>query len=322
MLMNFQAMMIKHLYNEDSRIDIGTLSCEKTRLGRTQVNEDVKLAYDANKDFILSFTDAYIVEALMHYFGMSDLNSTPCINCPPAEWPNNTARTTWIDKHIGSLVEKYVLAGGMEALQPKSSQNLIVDGIVVSIELSNGTMLDVVLNYGHKVLELGLLYKALLDLCKLPDRDRGLRLLKLTMMYLKASNNLSKYAYEIMRLLVHQFCILSEKEAHEEFYGLFVNTHGKLDSHIPVDLQMVYIVKSVKKSIKHMYSNQTEKNISRRSGSLSGINEISQNFDKCTNVLVRADKHSVVSSLDDELTIIKDLQTVKPFDHNDGRHHP
>ncbi|XP_070551705.1 uncharacterized protein [Ptychodera flava] len=127
----------------------------------------------------------------MHYFGMSDLNSTPCINCPPAEWPNNKAKTTWIDKHIGSLVEKYVLAGGMEALQPKSSQNLIVDGIVVGIELSNGTTLDVVvnatkpaappddyiLNYGHKVLELGLLYKALLDLCKLPDRDRGLRLL-------------------------------------------------------------------------------------------------------------------------------------------------
>ena len=63
------------------------------------------------------------------------------------------------------------------------------------------------------------------------------------MLYLKSNRNLSKYANEIMRLLDHQICILSEKEAHEKFYGMFVNTSGKYDSHISTDRCMEYLVK-------------------------------------------------------------------------------
>lgn len=53
-------------------------------------------------------------------------------------------------------------------------------------------------------------------------------------------NYAHKYVYEIMRLLVHQTCILSEKAANEEFYGLFVNTTGRFNGHIPADRRMEY----------------------------------------------------------------------------------
>ena len=113
---------------------------------------------------------------------------------------------------------------------------------------------DNVRNYACFLLELGLLFKSLLDLTKFPDRTRGLRLLKLAMVYFKSNSNLSKYALEILRLLVHQLCLLSEKGAHEEFYALFVNTTGHYDGHIPADQRMEYLVIEVKEHIKHMAS--------------------------------------------------------------------
>ena len=121
---------------------------------------------------------------------------------------------------------------------------------------------DGVQNYAHRVLELGLLYKDLLDMCKLPSRARALPLLKLIMLLFKVNSNLSKYALEVMRLLVHQLCSLSEQAAHEEFYGLFVNTEGSPAGHVACDDRMEWQVKLVKDHIKHMASNKSEKNIS------------------------------------------------------------
>lgn len=209
-----------------------------------------------------------------------------------------------------------------------------VDGFVMTVPLANGATKTITLkkvkkvvkedgvkNYGHLVLELGLLFKSLLDLCKTPSRERGLRLLKLAMVHFKANNWLSKYAYEIMRFLVHQKSILSEKEAHEEFCGLFVNTKGGLDRHIPCDLRMEFLVKQIKKNIKHMFSNKTDKNISVRTSALPALNDIAENFDKCTNVLVRAKKHSDADSKKDETDIINDLRQLSPFQFQAGRIH-
>lgn len=91
-----------------------------------------------------------------------------------------------------------------------------MDGTVIQIKLPDGKELtikipkkqqpkpDGIYNYGCQLLEVGLLFKDLLDLTHMPERKRGLRLLKVAMLYFKSHNNLSKYAYEIMRFLVYQ----------------------------------------------------------------------------------------------------------------------
>ena len=209
-----------------------------------------------------------------------------------------------------------------------------MDGETFCIQLTNGKKItlmkpavhhtepnDYVHNYARRVLETGLLFKDQLDLTRMPDRERGIRLLKLTMLYLKSHRNLSKYAYEIMRLLVHQICILSEKEAHEEFYGMFVNTSCKYDSHIPTDRCMEYLVKEIKRHIKHMYSKKTEENITNRTRAISGIREISENYDRQSSVIVRSKKHSDKSSLEDEMVLLEDLRWVRPFHFTPGRRH-
>lgn len=180
---------------------------------------------------------------------------------------------------------------------------------------------DQISNYGNQILQLGLLFKDLIDMIHMPERVRGIRLLKLAMMYFKIYNNLSKYALEILRLLVHQLCTLSEKGSNEEFYAMFVNTGGKFETHIPADRRMEYLVKEVKQHVKHMYSNKTEENISNRTRAISGIREISVNFDQQSGVIIRSKKHSDKSSKEDELAILSDLRDIRPFHCQPGRKH-
>ena len=65
----------------------------------------------------------------------------------------------------------------------------------------------------------------------------------------KSNSNNSKYALEIHRFLIQQTCTLSEKEAAGIVQGMFVNTSGKKDGHIPADLQMEYVVKTIKNTL-------------------------------------------------------------------------
>ncbi|KAH3874587.1 hypothetical protein DPMN_037834 [Dreissena polymorpha] len=141
------------------------------------------------------------------------------------------------------------------------------------------------------------------------------------MLHFKANNECSKYAYEIARLLVHQFCILSEKEACEEFFGMFVNTTGKENAHIPCDLKMEHIVKDIKSNIKHMFSNKTDQNITNRSSALPVIKAVSEAFDDVTGVIIRSKRHTRTSSLHDEAEMIKDIHQIQPFVYKAGRKH-
>ncbi len=105
---------------------------------------------------------------------------------------------------------------------------------------------DGVFNYSISLLESGLLFTSLLDLVHYPQRDRGLRLFKFALMFFRSHSTHSKYAYEIVRFLMHQMCTLSLKSAHEEFYGLFANCQGTHGRNIPCDLLMEHYVKKIK----------------------------------------------------------------------------
>ncbi|XP_070532786.1 uncharacterized protein [Ptychodera flava] len=335
MQMNYLQVFYKVLYKENSVQEIGTMRSEQQRILRRTVTAEVQRDYDADAEFAISFIDAYITEALMEYFGLETTNSTPTRNRPPPDLVNADDCRMWMNSTFLDLIDQFVWPK-KEINLSVQAETVIDDGSVVTMKLADGTSCvillqpkqmhreptDYVKNYGHTVLELGLLFKSMCDMCKLPDRDRGIRILKMAMVIFKSSNNLSKYALEIIRLLVHQLCILSEREALEEFYGLFVNTKGKIDSFIPADRQMEYIIKLVKSNIKHMYSNKTESNIKKVTSAIAGISDIAENFDKSSRILVRGKKHSAISAQEDEMAIIEDLRKIRPFQCLAGRYHP
>jgi len=180
---------------------------------------------------------------------------------------------------------------------------------------------DKIQAYSQLVLELGMLFKNFTEAIKVPNRQRMLRTLKLMLVVLKADNNKSKYADEILRFLVQQISTLSEHDANKQFYSMFVNTQGHIDSHIPADIQMEFIVRTYKKYIRHMVSNKTESNITRKTGALGGIYNIAAHYDNITPVVNRTKKHSQPSDTTDEVTMINDLREIKPFTVKNDRCH-
>jgi hypothetical protein len=156
---------------------------------------------------------------------------------------------------------------------------------------------------------------------KQPNRTHFLTVLKVAMLYLKAGNSRSKYANELLRLLTHQLCTLSEHEAQLEFEGLFVNTKGKDTTYIPTDLQMEYIVKDIKKHIKHMHSGQTVNNIEVHSKALSGLQNIVANFDDKANTTCARTAHKHVCDTADVHYVVNDLMNMKCFQVKPGRAH-
>ena len=85
------------------------------------------------------------------------------------------------------------------------------------------------------------------------------------MVQLKARSTKAKYPLEILRMLVQQYSLLDLDEAHQVLYNCFVNTKGKFDKHVPADLQMKWIIKELKRQIKHMWLNKSIENIQNKS---------------------------------------------------------
>ena len=120
---------------------------------------------------------------------------------------------------------------------------------------------------------------------------------------------------------MHQICILPEKAANEEFYGMSVNTNGHFDGHIPADRRVEYLVKKVKEHIKHMFSNETETNVKKRSSAIAWIADVCDRYDPVSNVIVRTHKHSEKSAHGDELILLESLRNIRPFQKTPGRQH-
>jgi len=179
---------------------------------------------------------------------------------------------------------------------------------------------DKVQAYAQLLLELGLLFKNFTESIKVPNRSRMLRTLKLMMIILKA-DNMSKFADEILRFLVQQICTLSEHDAKLTFYSMFINTHGRIDSHIAVDMQMEFIVRTYKKHIKHMLSNKTESNIERKTAALGSLFNITSHYDDVTSVVARTKNNSKPSETGDEISMLEDLRQLLPFKQIDNRTH-
>ena len=95
MLMNLMEVIVKELYNAASVASPGTLCQLKELVSRHSFNADVKKAYDADKQFVLSVTTVYGVAAVLHHFGMASEHDFPQQNCPP-ENATDDAKKEWL----------------------------------------------------------------------------------------------------------------------------------------------------------------------------------------------------------------------------------
>jgi len=199
--------------------------------------------------------------------------------------------------------------------------NMRIEVLHVTQEKTPSIESDRVGIYARNILNLGLFSMVLHDMVQKPKREDALSILRVAMLYFKAANSRSKYANEVLRLLVHQMSLLSKEEAELEFKGLFVNTKGRYDTNIATDLQMEYIVKEVKKHIKHMHSGQTEHNIQVHSRAISGLSAIGDHFDDASGVIIRSTRHKQLSDDNDVLCLVDDLSDMQLYVNHPGRCH-
>ncbi len=175
----------------------------------------------------------------------------------------------------------------------------LANGNVTQIPVSKTRKLvrvdDRVHKYGTLVLELGMVFEYLLLICHTPDRARLLAVVKMMVKIMKANNTNAKYPLDLLRLLVQQYSLLSQQEAHLSLQSCFVNLKGKENSHRPADHVMEGIIKEQKAMLKHMGSNRSAETIEKRSAAIPGIKKIAENYNNVTEVLkVRESKWSIV----------------------------
>jgi hypothetical protein len=105
--MKVLSYLYKVLFNKDSMDQIGSMANAKERLSRTNVHENVKQHYDADKDFAISFTNAFIIEALLTYMGLeSDVSS-------PSDFPadgSDQEKKQWAKRTLTSFIDTCILA--------------------------------------------------------------------------------------------------------------------------------------------------------------------------------------------------------------------
>ena len=106
--MKVEDFLYKTLITDRSSGQIGTIFNCKVKLGRSNVLPNSFHTFDDNRDFAISFVDAYIVEGLMHFLDMTEVDSTLQaytfnLNDTEAE------KQKWLEHVIGPFIDNYIL---------------------------------------------------------------------------------------------------------------------------------------------------------------------------------------------------------------------
>ena len=206
----------------------------------------------------------------------------------------------------------------VQLVQNGSPMTILIP-VVKASDKTKAACSDGIGSYARLIIEFGMIYRCLNLNVQIPNWETMLPLLKIIMCFQNGKSNNSKYALEILKFMCEQTSLMSEKTAYESFYGMFVNKKGKGDTSFPADLQMEYLVRSVKGHLKAVQSNKSEKTITTRTSAFAGMTRISEKFNAVSRVIIRSQKHKTLNSRADERILIDGLRKVRPFIHTAGR---
>jgi len=285
---------------------------------------------------INSYTRGLMVELACHHFGAAEPGSQLTKNAPPAWVGTDEERAQWAKEQLETMVDKYVLPAWSGAMdRDDASENVGNDTHkeYIILNLSNGTRVrvpvatkqehvrtkeaDAKKNYFHSILESGAVYMLLQKFTKEPVREELLALFKLIGLILRGHSTQLKYPLEILYLFFQQYSTMNERDACVAFSSCFVNLNG--NGHVAADQLNEWVVKIVKKLLKHMYSNKTNDNIYNQSAALAGVNEIVANLDGELATVARYKQHKYKLDVEQEMKLIGDFHEADPFTFIEGR---
>lgn len=83
------------------------MKCELNRM--QSFHPDVNPAQDADRDFIISFVDAHIIEMVLNFFNMDSIHSKPGKHLPP-DFDGFQCQRRWVYLTFGTMTS-YFLVG-------------------------------------------------------------------------------------------------------------------------------------------------------------------------------------------------------------------
>ena len=134
-----------------------------------------------------------------------------------------------------------------------------------------------------------------------------------------ATPGFNEFAIEMLINILQCEVLLSKAEAHQCKWAATVNWKGGAGKNIEIDLFQENQNAEMKKLVRSMGANKTEKAITRASQAAAGIAKIVEAFEEQVKMPFRSSAHTHKSSGDDEKVISRDLRSLRPFKNEDSR---
>ena len=291
-----------HLHHKaQSSSEKGTLKYFREKYNRKNVTPAKVLdSYEGSEELFLSVGKAYIVSALLQFFGMTSVDDMPTKNtflCNISRM-NDTVKKEYFDNTIGKFVDTYVFQG-----------------------LPGNEGDDFVKNYALCFIYLTLVVLQMKDTAAEGDGDRNLINQKLLLTIFKSLGQYSKYAIEMFHSIAQMEVMLPKKQAEEFKRGFFTNWSGGKGMNIEDDLVQEICNRLSKEIVQRMGANKTIDSISKACKAVGGIKSIVEQFNNSSGIHKVSAKHAVRSAADDEVNMINEIMKLNPFNHVKGRKH-
>ena len=289
------------LHKAQSSNEKGTLKYFREKYNRRNSTPAKVLdSYEGSEELFLSVGKAYIVSALLHFFGMTSVDDIPTKN----KFENNdnqigeSNKRNYFDNAIGKFVDTYVFQG-----LPSSEDD------------------DFVKNYALCFIYLTLVILQMKDTAAEGDGDRNIINQKLLLSIFKSLGQYSKYAIEMFQSIAQMEVMLPKRQAEEFKWGFFTNWNGGKGRNTEDDLVQEICNRLSKEIVQRMGANKIIGAISKACKAVGGIKVIVEQFNSSTEIHKVSGRHAVRSSMDDENSMIQEILQLCPFNHVQGRKH-
>jgi hypothetical protein len=306
-----------------------------------------------------SETDAFLVSATLHHFGMTNMKDTPKKNLMPSgmQKANNVEKRMWLHNQISEIFDTYVsgtLSGvtkakkSVEALSVQDTHPCrasgcsrtfkyskcrvnhenekhglhIMDDISGQDSESKETTDDHIFNYGCIHISLGLMLQNAEDSVKEGDGERLLRAWKF-FTYIFRLKGHNKYALAGLRLIASVEGLLTPRQAHRLTWNRFAGTKKGKGKRISRDLRVEQLNKISKEEIRALgFPNINDESVQNATRATAAIEEMVTNSKADLEIEARSGHHCNKEALKAFSIIFDQVHNkAKVFSFEPGRHY-
>ncbi|XP_028417518.1 uncharacterized protein LOC114541922 [Dendronephthya gigantea] len=300
--------VFKKLYLNSGR-EKGTLRFFREKLNRRNVTADVK-HYEDCEQLFFSVGKCFVIEALLEFFQMGDAKHKPTANGPHSVYVlSEEYQKSYLNNTLDKFLNEYVFVGDDETVATDDETTLSGDD-----ETTDG-----VWAYSINILKSFLLLADIKDAVATGNGEYLCVLRKQLLQHFFSTSGFNEFTIEMFINILQTKVLLSEAEAHRCKWAATVNWKGGNGKNIEIDLFQENRNCEMKKLIRSMGANKTEKAIERASKASGGVSKIVEAFEGQVNIRPKSSGHTHKSSADDEQLIGKDLRALRPFRKEEGR---